>query len=169
MVMKQTVAVALALIVVIVACSPAAPAPVPATATRLPPTPTVAPPTATPIPPTATLVPTPIPTADFAPESLIGTWTRADPERGQLYLTFTETGGYLAAHGEPGGVVHGGTFTLEGRVLTFVDGWRDCETGSYVVRLDPEKALILHVLADRSCRDDRMSAFHLRRWTWVQP
>jgi hypothetical protein len=160
---------------VLSACVPAAPAPavtpspIPLTATRVPPTVTAAPPTATPIPPTATLVPTSIPTADFAPESLIGTWTRADPERGQLYLTFNDAGNYFASHGEPGGVVHSGKYTLEGRVLTFVDGWRECDTGSYTLSLSPGKSLLMRVLDDPTCGGDRVNAFNSRRWTWVQP
>jgi hypothetical protein len=154
---------------VLSACVPAAPAPVPLTATRVPPTVTAALPAATPIPPTATLVPTPIPIADFAPESLIGTWTRADPERGQLYLTFNDAGNYFASHGEPGGVVHSGKYTLEGRVLTFVDGWRDCDTGSYTVSLTPGTSLLMRTLADPSCGGDRVNAFNSRRWEWVQP
>lgn len=144
-------------ILVVSACTPAVITPTAA--------PSPVPPTATHLPPTATL----IPTADFPPEALIGTWTRADPERGQLYLTFTETGGYLAAHGEPGGVVHAGSYTLEGRVLTFVDGWRDCETGSFVLKVTPVKSMFLNELEDATCKDDRVEALAQRRWNWYIP
>lgn len=158
-------------IFVVSACTPAVltptatPSPVSLTATHALPTATAVPPTATLIPPTATL----IPTADFPPEALVGTWTRADPERGQLYLTFTKTGGYLAAHGEPGGVVHAGSYTLEGRVLTFVDGWRDCKTGSFVLKITPAKSMFLDELEDATCRDDRVDAIAKRRWNWYIP
>lgn len=109
------------------------------------------------------------PTADFAPGALIGIWTRADPERGQLYLTFNASGNYFAAHGEPSGGVHSGKYTLVGRVLEFIDGWRDCDTGSYVLSLSPGKFLIVRVLDDPSCGGDRVDAFNSRRWNWVQP
>lgn len=170
--MKQTLVMISALGVALAACAPAqivASSPVSPTATHLPPTATAPPPTTPPIPMTATRVPTLIPTADFPPEALIGVWTRSDPERGQLYLTFTETGGYLASHGEPGGVVHAGSYTLEGRVLTFVDGWRDCETGSFVLKVTSAKSLFLDELQDATCRADRVNALARRRWNWYIP
>lgn len=165
--MAKTVSLIFGVALLVAACAPATPAPT-ATATALP-TATAAPPTVTPIPPTATLMPTPIPTADFAPEALQGVWTRADPERGQLYLTFTATGGYLASHGEPSGVVHAGAYILEGRVLTFVDGWRDCELGSYLVKITPNKFISLEILDDATCRSDRGDALARRRWNWYVP
>lgn len=112
--------------------------PVPLTAT-----PTTAPPSAT---PTATVAPTrtptplpPVPTANFAPEDIVGTWARIDPDRGNLFFTFGADGVYDAAHGNLEGTVHHGTYTLEGRLLTIVDGWNcdpdEATPGQYVLRL----------------------------------
>lgn len=134
------------------ACQPAAmtlptstPRPPSATSSSVPPTstPTAAPPTETPTPTiepsrTATTLP-PIPTANFAPADILGTWFRSDPSRGNLFLAFAEDGAYDAAHGTTEGSVHHGDYTLDGRLLTLVDGWNCAPAGStpgqYVLRL----------------------------------
>jgi hypothetical protein len=154
--------------------APSATAPPSATSTALPPTAT---PTHTDIPATATLVatatqsPTPrptIPTPDFAPGDVLGTWMRSDPDRGDLYITFRQDGTYQAAHGTPEGVVHGGKYTLDGRLLTYVDGW-DCSPkprdtpGPYVLRIqDGGRFLYMSRYGD-TC-PDRPQALANFRW-----
>lgn len=165
------------------ACAPApvaptvAPALMPATATLEPPA-TQPPATATARPPTAIVAPpTPTPTAiftpDFAPGEMWGIWTRSDPERGQLYLIFQEDGTYRASHGTPEDGVHGGAFTLDGRLFTFLDGW-NCSPkprntpGQYVVRLAADRtALFLDPVQDRC--PDRSAAVGYKRWVRYEP
>ncbi len=140
---------------------------------------TTHPPTATPtqIPPSATATPAtplpPVPTADFSPDALLGTWTRFDVERGNLFLTFSESGRYRAAHGTPDGVVHSGQFNLEDSLLTFLDGW-DCSPkprdtpGGYLLRMSKaQEWLFLDLYAD-GC-PDRPAALKGRRWTRLAP
>jgi hypothetical protein len=142
-----------------------------ATATPVPPTAT-----ATPIPPTPTASPTalpPIPMADFAFADILGTWTRSDRDRGDLFLSFFEKGGYLASHGTPDGVVHGGRYTLEGRLLTFKDGW-NCSPlpndtpGRYVLRLANAGRWLFLDLYEDTC-PDRPNALRSFRWTRFVP
>lgn len=156
---------------------PAATAVIPvATATPVTPTATatlVAPTaTATQAPPTPTASPTalpPIPAADFALADILGTWTRSDRDRGELFLSFFEGGGYVASHGTPAGVVHAGAYTLEDRLLMFQDGW-NCSPlpndtpGRYVLRLaNAGKWLFLDLYED-AC-PDRPNALRSYRWT----
>lgn len=155
--MRQRCAVSLmaVLMAATAACQTAAtplptstPQPPTATTTSVPPTstPTEAPPTETPRPTsspaptptrTATALP-PIPTANFAAADIFKTWFRSDPDRGNLYLTLSDAGTYDAAHGTLEGTVHHGQFTLEGRLLTIVDGWNcapaESTPGQYVLR-----------------------------------
>lgn len=147
------------------------PAPPTATATPLPPTAT-----ATPVPPTPTASPTalpPIPAADFTLSDIVGAWTRSDRDRGDLFLSFLERGGYLAAHGTPGGVVHAGAYTLDGRLLTFMDGWNcsplpDDTPGRYVLRLMNEGKWLFLDLYQDDC-PDRPNALRGFRWTRFVP
>lgn len=142
------------------------------------PTPTAFPsaPPHTPLPPTATPTFTPlpaIPTADFTLADLIGTWTRSDRDRGNLFLNFGEGGGYFASHGDLEGVVHSGHYTLEDRLFTFVDGWNcaplpNDTPGRYVVRMaNTGQWLFLDLYSD-SC-PDRPTALRSVRWTRYTP
>lgn len=134
--------------------------------------PTFVPPTetATPVPPTATEpveTPTPIPTANFTLSNILGLWFRSDPERGALYLTISEDGSYTASHGTPDDVVHSGSYSLEGRIFTFVNGW-NCsplgETqGQYILRLAGGGAYLLFEPLEDAC-PDRPQAFKSFRW-----
>ena len=149
----------------------AAPVPPAATATPIPPTAT-----ATPIPSTPTASPTalpPIPAADFAFADILGTYTRSDRDRGDLFLSFFEKGGYVASHGTPAGVVHAGAYALEGRLLTFKDGW-NCSPmpndtpGRYVLRLANAGKLLFLDLYKDAC-PDRPNALRSYRWTRFVP
>jgi hypothetical protein len=133
--------------------------------------PTLIPETPTLVPPTETQAPaessTPIPTANFTLPDIIGLWTRSDPDRGTLFLIFNEDGSYVASHGTPEGIVHSGTFTLDGRIFTFVNGW-DCspldETkGEYILRLTGGGKYLLFEPLNDEC-PDRPSAFKGLRW-----
>ena len=138
------------------------------TATAIPPTLS---PTAT---PSATSTPTPrppIPTADFAPGALLGVWHRYDSDRGDLYLTFRDDGTYSAAHGSTFGLVHGGQYTLEGRLFTFVNGW-NCSpmtgqvVGQYLIRIiNQGKFLYFDRYGDRC--PDRPDSLAGLRWERV--
>ena len=124
--------------------------------------------------PSATLSPTArptIPTADFAPADVLGIWHRFDQDRGDLFIIFRDDGTYGAAHGSTDGIVHGGNYTLDGRLLTWVDGW-DCSpmprdtSGQYVLRiLDGGKYLFMARYGDRC--PDRPQALANFRWTRV--
>jgi hypothetical protein len=115
----------------------------------------------------------PIPTADFTLAEIVGVWSRSDPERGNLYLTFSEPGTYRASHGTPDGVVHAGAYTLEGRLLTFVDGW-DCyplpanTPGQYVLQVAGGGRWLFLDLYEDEC-PDRPSALRSVRWTRFVP
>jgi hypothetical protein len=157
------------MLILIAGCSPAeatvTPAPiVPAdTATSPPPTAT-----ATAAPPTAS--PTPIPTANFTLADIIGIWFRSDPDRGNLYLTFSEDGSYRASHGTPDDIVHSGRYTLEDRLFTFVNGW-NCSplgetVGVYVLRLAGGGKYLTFEPLDDVC-PDRPSVFKSYRWDRV--
>ena len=133
--------------------------------------PALIPDTSTPLPSTSTQAPTysptPIPTANFILTDIVGMWTRSDPNRGTLFLIFNEDGSYVASHGTPEGIVHSGTFTLDGRIFTFVNGW-DCspqgETeGQYVLRLTGGGKYLLFEPLNDEC-PDRPSAFKGLRW-----
>lgn len=147
--------------------SPTSTPPPSATGTLIPPTVT-----ATTVPATPTSSPTPllpIPTADFTLADIVGTWARSDPDRGDLFLTFFEQGAYRAAHGTPDGVVHAGTYTLDGRLLTFVDGWNcsplpETTPGRYVLRLGRGGQWLFLDLYEDDC-PDRPSALRSFRWT----
>ena len=111
---------------------------------------------------------TPIPTANFAPEDLLGIWTRSDPERGTLFLVFNENGIYVASHGSPETIIHSGDYLLEGRVFTFINGW-DCEDtpGVYILRIiGGGKYLLLEPIED-SC-PDRPGGLKGLRWDRVE-
>ena len=140
---------------------------VPLTSTPLPPSPT-----ATALPPAATATPLgPIPTADFTLDDITGTWTRNDFDRGQLYITIGKSGKYGAAHGTPDGVVHGGAYTLEGRVFTFEGGWDDCPAGGYLLRLATsagKKYLYFDPFNDAGCAD-RVNSVQGKRWERYTP
>jgi hypothetical protein len=111
---------------------------------------------------------TPLPTPNFAPEDIAGTWTRADPERGQLYLIIDENGSYVAAHGSPEGFVRAGEYSIAGVVFTWVK-WDDCPPGDYVARLaGGGEFLVFEVLNDPEC-DDRRDALGSKRWDRVAP
>lgn len=90
-----------------------------------------------------------------------------------MFLTFFESGAYRAAHGAPDGVVHAGRYTLEGRLLTFVDGW-DCsplpETtpGWYLLRLAGGGQWLYLDYNGDDC-PDRPSALRSVRWTRFAP
>jgi hypothetical protein len=152
--MRLRLSVSIILVLLTAACQAAStPAPtttpLPPTATStaspVPPTatPTAAPPTATPTatpPPTVTASPLPpIATANFAPGDIVGTWYRFDQARGNLFLTFADDGSYDAAHGNLEGSVHHGDYTLEGRLITIIDGWNcspaETTPGQYTLRL----------------------------------
>lgn len=148
----------------IAGCSPAAAAVTPAPTTPAD-TATAPPPTATPAPPTPS--PTPIPTADFTLADIIGIWFRSDPDRGNLYITFSEDGSYRASHGTPEDVVHSGRYTLEDRLFTFVNGW-NCSplgetAGVYILRMAGGGKYLLFEPLDDSC-PDRPPVFKSYRW-----
>ena len=171
--------------VLFAACQPA-PAAVP-TATVAP----SATQTASPVPPTATLTPVPpsatptvtvtptrtptplppVPTANFAPEDIVGTWARIDPDRGNLFFTFSADGFYDAAHGNLEGTVHHGTYTLEGRLLTIVDGWNcapeEATPGQYVLRLIGGGNWLYFDPYLDTC-PDRPEALSGFRWDWYE-
>jgi hypothetical protein len=140
--------------------------PVPATAT-LTPAPATATATAT-MPPTRTASPLPpVPTANFAPADIAGTWTRTDAARGKLFITFNSGGNYNAAHGSPQDSVHAGAFTLDGRLLTVVDGWNcapaEPTPGQYVLRLAGGGQWLYFDLYVDTC-PDRPAALTGFRW-----
>ncbi len=152
------------LIVALSACQPAPDTAAPASPSPEPPSPTSTP------APTQEQV-TPIPTANFLLEDILGIWTRSDPERGDLFIIINSDGSYNASHGSPDSIVHAGAYTLEGRIFTFVDGW-DCspeETtpGQYILRLSGGKYLLFEPYND-TC-PDRPSAFKSYRWDRVEP
>jgi hypothetical protein len=135
--------------------------------TLLPETPTPLPPTATPAP---TDSPTPIPTANFVLADIFGMWTRSDPDRGTLFLIFNEDGSYIASHGTPEGIVHSGSFTLDDRIFTFVNGW-NCSpigevAGQYILRLAGGGKYLLFEPLNDEC-PERPSAFKSLRWERV--
>ena len=136
--------------------------------------PTLIPETPTPLPPTVTQAPrdspTPIPTANFVLADILGMWTRSDFERGTLFLIFNEDRSYVASHGTPEGIVHTGTFTLDDRIFTFVNGW-DCSpqgeiAGQYLLRYTGGGKYLLFEPLDDEC-PDRPSAFKGLRWDRV--
>lgn len=157
--------VLIALIVAVTGCSPAA-TEIPVSATPSD--------TATPAPPTATFTPsispTPIATADFTLADFLGTWFRSDPDRGNLYMIFKEDGGYIASHGTPDGVVHSGKFKLDGRVLTFENGW-NCSplgntVGMYILQMGGGGKFLYFATLDDKC-PDRPSALKSVRWNKI--
>ncbi|MEW6400894.1 MAG: hypothetical protein AB1649_03785 [Chloroflexota bacterium] len=122
--------------------------------------------------PTSSALPTAIPTADFTIEDISGTWTRIDPERGQLFLILDANGNYTASHGSPDDVVHAGTYSLEDRMFTFLDGW-DCSPaeqspGKYVIRLAGEGKYLLFEPDEDAC-PDRPESLKGFRWDRVIP
>lgn len=159
------------LIIGLIACQPVATEAPVMEATEAASTPTAVVSTPTPLPPTPVpLTPTPIPTANFTPADIIGMWTRSDPDRGTLFLIFSEGGAYVASHGTPEGVVHAGKYTLDGRIFTFVSGW-NCsplgETeGQYILRLAGEGKFLLFDTIEDKC-PDRPSALKSFRWDLV--
>lgn len=185
--MKNTILWFCLLVIAAAGCQQAAasptPLPTPLPTSTPPPQPSATPTrvapsaTSTALPlPTATPSPapvTPIPTADFAFTELIGIWTRTDPDSGDLFLIFSEDNTYIAAHGSPNGVISTGTFTLEGRLLTFASGWNctplaDTTPGMYLLRLaGGGNWLYLDLYAD-TC-PERPSAFRNIRWTRYIP
>ncbi len=111
---------------------------------------------------------TPVLTTNFAPEDLLGIWTRSDLDRGTLFLVFNESGTYFASHGSPDAIVHSGDYSLEGWVFTFKNGW-DCEDmpGVYAFRITGGgKYLLLEPLND-NC-PDRPAALKGYRWDRVE-
>ena len=130
-------------------------------------------PAVTPTSPILTLPPATlphVPTADFSLQDVLGIWTRSDPDRGDLYMIFTEEGTYTASHGTPDGVVHSGSFTLESSLFTFLDGWNcspepDDTRGKYVVRLGGGRFLYFDLYED-TC-PDRLEALNGFRWERV--
>lgn len=92
-------------------------------------------------------------------------WERMDPERGQLWLRFFESGKYVAGHGPLetlDGVVHSGNFQFKDGVLTFKDGWTDCNGMSFSLRLLSGNRAMYFDPVSVKC-DDR-SAFASKRW-----
>ncbi|GEM_PF-2013965 len=131
--------------------------------------------TATPISPTATEKPvespTVIPTANFTLAEIVGVWFRSDPDRGDLYLTISEDGVYKAAHGTPEDIVHSGSYTLEDRIFTFINGW-NCSplgetAGQYILRLAGGGKYLLFEPLEDEC-PDRPQAFKSFRWDRVE-
>ena len=111
-----------------------------------------------------------IPTADFLPQDIIGMWTHSDPDRGDLYMIFTDRSTYTASHGTPNGVVHSGTFTLDGSLFTFLDGWNcypepDDTPGRYVLRLGGGRFLFFDPYEDTCV--ERPEVFRGYRWERV--
>jgi len=145
------------IIVGLSACQPST-VDVPATETQSPPS------TVTPAQPS----PTPIPTANFAPEDVLGIWMHEDQDRGILFLVFLDDGTYRASHGSPDVVIHSGKYTLEDRVFTFVNGW-ECpdSSGVYVIRISGGGKYLLFEKLDDTCAD-RPSALKSIRWDQVE-
>jgi len=136
-------------------------------ATAAPPSPTIAF-TIQPAQTQLTTSATPIPTANFVPEDLLGIWTRSDLDRGTLFLVFNENGTYVAAHGRPDAIVHSGDYLFDGKVFTFFNGW-DCDdmSGVYAFRITGGgKYLLLEPLND-NC-PDRPAALKGYRWDRVE-
>lgn len=153
--------------IVLVGCASATPTEAP---TSLPATDT-----STPAPPTATFTPaespTPIPTANFTLADITGLWFRADPDRGDLYITINADGSYKASHGTPDGIVHSGKYTLAGRLFTFVNGW-NCSplgetAGVYLLRLAGGGKYLTFEPLDDIC-PDRPPVFKSLRWDRVE-
>lgn len=99
-------------------------------------------------------------------------WDYDDQDRGHLYITISDNGAYLAAHGTPDGIVHAGSFMLDGRLFTFIDGW-NCSPlpadtpGAYLLTLaGGGKWLYFDVYRDEC--PDRPAALRSKRWTRVQ-
>ena len=115
----------------------------------------------------------PIPTADFVPDEIYGIWTRSDPDRGNLFISLSPEGAYIAAHGNLEGLVHAGKFNLDGTLLTFVDGWNcsplpDETPGKYVLRLGAGGRFLFFDLYEDMC-PDRPSALENFRWSRFVP
>jgi hypothetical protein len=140
-----------------------------AAATISPATPTRSGPSAVPVLPTATIAAdptTPPATPAFDPEELYGTWARFDAERGDLFITFAESGRYSAAHGTPSGIVRTGSYMLDGALLTFTT-WDDCPAGRYEVRVVSDGTALVLLLQEDECRGqrgDRVEALANKRW-----
>ena len=146
------------LIVGLSACQPSAVG-VPATETQ-------SPSSSTPTPTQPS--PTPIPTANFAPEDILGIWKHEDQDRGTLFLVFLDDGTYRASHGSPDVVIHSGKYTLEDRVFTFVDGWECSDSaGVYMIRISGGGKYLLFETLDDACAE-RPSALKSIRWDQVE-
>jgi hypothetical protein len=116
----------------------------------------------------ATALP-PIPTANFTPNQIFGTWYRFAFDRGDLYLSLFADGTYDAAHGTIEGSVHHGHYSLDGSLFTFLDGW-NCSPephtlGEYVLRLVGGRFLYFDPYRD-TCPDRPLSlnGFRWERW-----
>jgi hypothetical protein len=114
-----------------------------------------------------------LPTPNFAPGEILGTWTRSDPQRGDLFIILSEDGVYTASHGTPEGVIHSGSYSLEGNLLTFRDGWNcaplpDDTPGQYVARIGAGGRFLFFDLYSDDCAD-RTDSLPDLRWNRVEP
>jgi|CXWL01.1.fsa_nt_gi hypothetical protein len=141
------------------ACQPVSPATLEAPTTT---------PTIQPAPTEPAISATPIATADFEPEALLGIWTRSDSDRGDLFLVFNENGTYFASHGSPDTIIHSGDYSLEGRLFTFMNGWDCADTpGIYILRIISDgRSLLLDPQNDKC--PDRPVTLKSYRWDKVE-
>lgn len=95
-------------------------------------------------------------------------WWAWDAAAGQvLQLTFDPGTWQLAQGSPPGSPLHAGTYTLAEGVLTWQEGWFDCDVGamgSYEVLLSPDAGQLSFMLVGDECAA-RMDAFSAMR-TW---
>ena len=83
-------------------------------------------------------------------------------------MKFYEDGKYTVHHGPTKNLIHGGKFTLDGRLLTFQDSWycpEDQQVGSYLVKLGPDIDRIIFQPYDDPCRE-REYEFRSRLVRW---
>lgn len=186
--MKRLVfAVLLLTALIATACGPAAPAEPTEPPTEAAPEATEEPteeaaeaPTATPTEepteaPTVETEPTITPTATM--ESIVGEWAMWDVEAGGYnWFTFNEDGSLRVAHGGPdpsGGIeLHVGQYSVEGGVLTFLDGFENVcpdnpeATGTYLIRLGHGGDWLRLDKIEDACidRDYVFNQYRMDRW-----
>lgn len=140
-------------------------------------TPTPTPPPAPTPTPTPTPIPTPTPTrAPETPRAVTGLadiddiwWVFDAQAGGPNTINFHGDGTYRLAHGPGFGIEVGkGTFSVEGDVLTFDNGWFDCSadaTGSYRLKLSGGGGFLTFTVIEDSCSERYVDTFH--KWaTW---